>query len=232
MTAPPFDTPSGVLIGDFNNDGKVDIATANNAASTVSIRRGDGYADLSYVFEAVAELERKGLAYAAGGNVFGLTRGLRDRFGDRVRDTPISETAIVGAAGEIVWFDDEPLLPGRPYLLKLGTRTVQAQVAEPKYKINVNSLERLAATRLELNEIGVCNLSLDAAIAFDPYADNRELGAFIPHRTVGWARGRGGAFAERMADSSESASRATSMSSASLTPPPETRSGPISIWAA
>ncbi|HEY0649296.1 adenylyl-sulfate kinase, partial [Phenylobacterium sp.] len=90
----------------------------------------------------------------------------------------------------IVWFDDEGLLPGRPYLLKLGTRTVQAQVHEPKYKVNVNTLEKLAAKRLELNEIGVCNLSLAAPIAFDPYADNKDLGGFIlidriSNRTVG-----------------------------------------------
>lgn len=90
----------------------------------------------------------------------------------------------------LVWFDDEPMLPGRPYLLKLGTRTVSAQVTEPKHKVNVNTLERLAATRLELNEIGVCNLALDAPIAFDPYAENKDLGGFIlidriSNRTVG-----------------------------------------------
>ena len=79
----------------------------------------------------------------------------------------------------IVWFDDEPMLPGRPYLLKIGARTVSAQVAEPKYKVNVNTLEHLAARQLELNEIGVCNLSLDAAIAFDPYAENHDMGGFI-----------------------------------------------------
>ncbi len=90
----------------------------------------------------------------------------------------------------IVWFDDEPLLPGRPYLLKLGTRTVTAQITEPKHKVNVNTLEKLAATRLELNEIGVCNLALSAPIAFDPYAENKDLGGFIlidrlSNRTVG-----------------------------------------------
>jgi bifunctional enzyme CysN/CysC len=79
----------------------------------------------------------------------------------------------------LVWFDEEPLLPGRPYLMKLGTRTVAAQVAEPKHKVNVNTLEELAAKRLELNEIGVCNLLLDAPVAFDPYAENHDLGGFI-----------------------------------------------------
>ncbi|MBJ7409134.1 MAG: sulfate adenylyltransferase subunit CysN [Phenylobacterium sp.] len=113
----------------------------------------------------------------------------------------ISRGDVLSAAGQppevadqfeatIVWFDDEPLLPGRPYLLKLGTRTVSAQVAEPKHKVNVNTLEKLAATRLELNEIGVANLSLSAPIAFDPYAENKDLGGFIlidrmSNRTVG-----------------------------------------------
>jgi bifunctional enzyme CysN/CysC len=90
----------------------------------------------------------------------------------------------------LVWFDDEHMLPGRPYLMKLGARTVSAQVTEPKYKINVNTLEHLAAKRLELNEIGVVNLSTDAPIAFDPYAENKDLGGFIlidriSNRTVG-----------------------------------------------
>ncbi len=79
----------------------------------------------------------------------------------------------------IVWMDDEAMLPGRPYLMKLGARTVGASISEPKHKINVNTLEKLAAKRLELNEIGVCSLSLDAPIAFDPYVDNRDLGGFI-----------------------------------------------------
>ncbi|MDO8911867.1 MAG: sulfate adenylyltransferase subunit CysN [Phenylobacterium sp.] len=79
----------------------------------------------------------------------------------------------------VVWMDDEAMLPGRPYLLKIGTRTVGASITEPKYKVNVNTMEHLAAKRLELNEIGVCNLSLDAPIAFDPYAENRDLGGFI-----------------------------------------------------
>ena len=81
--------------------------------------------------------------------------------------------------GNLVWMSDEPMLPGRPYLLKVGTRTVGASFAAPKYKINVNTLEHLAARTLELNEIGVCNLSLDRSIAFDAYDANRETGGFI-----------------------------------------------------
>jgi bifunctional enzyme CysN/CysC len=79
----------------------------------------------------------------------------------------------------IVWMADEPMLPGRPYLLKIGTSTVGATVTEPKYKVNVNTLDHLAAKKLELNEIGVCNIALDRPVAFDPYATNRETGGFI-----------------------------------------------------
>jgi bifunctional enzyme CysN/CysC len=90
----------------------------------------------------------------------------------------------------LVWMDDEPMLPGRPYLLKIGAQTVQATITEPKYRVNVNTLEHTAAKRLDLNEIGVCNLSLGKPIPFTPYAENRDLGGFIlidriSNRTVG-----------------------------------------------
>jgi bifunctional enzyme CysN/CysC len=79
----------------------------------------------------------------------------------------------------VVWMDENAMLPGRPYLLKIGARTVGATVAQPKYKINVNTLEHTATTTLELNEIGVCNLSIDRPVPFDPYAENRDMGGFI-----------------------------------------------------
>ena len=79
----------------------------------------------------------------------------------------------------LVWMSPEPMLPGRSYLLKLGTRTVSATVAHPKYKVNVNTLEHAAARTLELNEIGVANLSLDRPVPFDPYSANRDTGGFI-----------------------------------------------------
>jgi len=79
----------------------------------------------------------------------------------------------------IVWMTDEPLLPGRPYLLKIGTRTVNATITEPKYKVNVNTMEHLAAKQLELNEIGVCNIALDRPVPFDAYTVNRDTGGFI-----------------------------------------------------
>jgi bifunctional enzyme CysN/CysC len=79
----------------------------------------------------------------------------------------------------VVWMHDDSMLPGRPYLMKIGTRTVTASIAEPRYKVNINTFEELAARTLELNDIGVCNLSVDQPIPFDPYKENRETGGFI-----------------------------------------------------
>jgi bifunctional enzyme CysN/CysC len=79
----------------------------------------------------------------------------------------------------VVWLGDEPMLQGRTYLMKAGARTVSATVTPLKHKINVNTLEHTAAERLELNDIGVCELELDQPIAFEPYAENRALGGFI-----------------------------------------------------
>lgn len=82
-------------------------------------------------------------------------------------------------AASVLWLDEAPLLPGRPYWLKIGPRTVVASISEIKHRIDVNTQERLAAKRLQLNEVGYCNLSLDEPIAFEPYARNRVLGGFI-----------------------------------------------------
>jgi bifunctional enzyme CysN/CysC len=79
----------------------------------------------------------------------------------------------------IVWMQDEPMMPGRAYLMKVGSRTVSATVSDIKYKVNVNTLEHLAAKQLALNEIAVCTLSIDRPIAFDPYDAVRETGGFI-----------------------------------------------------
>ncbi len=79
----------------------------------------------------------------------------------------------------IVWMADEALIPGRGYWLKLATQTVSASIAAPKYSINVNTLEHLAAKALELNEIGVAEVTTDRPLAFEPYADSRTLGGFI-----------------------------------------------------
>jgi bifunctional enzyme CysN/CysC len=79
----------------------------------------------------------------------------------------------------IVWMSDEKLIPGRGYWLKLATQTVTATVAQPKYEVDVNSFEHLAAKTLGLNGIGVCEVTTDRPIVFEPYHESRELGGFI-----------------------------------------------------
>jgi bifunctional enzyme CysN/CysC len=102
-----------------------------------------------------------------------------------------SPSAVAGQfEATLVWMDDEPLPPGRSYLLKIGARLVGASVTEIKHRVNVNTLEHTAAKRLELNEIAHVNISLDQAIPFEAYADSRDLGGFIlidriSNRTVG-----------------------------------------------
>lgn len=97
---------------------------------------------------------------------------------------------VIAASGEppqvadqfeatVVWMADEALKPGRAYWLKIGTQTVSATLQAPKYEININTLEHLAAKTLELNAIGIAELTTDKPIVFEPYADNRALGGFI-----------------------------------------------------
>jgi len=102
----------------------------------------------------------------------------------------ISRGDVIAAANEpvpvsdqfeatVVWMGEAPMLRGRNYLMKIGAKTVTATVAPLKYKVNINTLEHVAADKLELNEIGVCELELDRVIAFEPYTTNRDLGGFI-----------------------------------------------------
>ena len=79
----------------------------------------------------------------------------------------------------VVWMNESPMLRGRSYLMKIGTKTVTATDSPLKHKINVNTLAKVAGSKLELNEIGVCQLELDRPIAFDPYEVNRDTGGFI-----------------------------------------------------
>ncbi|MGH6855920.1 MAG: adenylyl-sulfate kinase, partial [Aestuariivirga sp.] len=81
--------------------------------------------------------------------------------------------------GDILWMGDEPMLPGRSYIVKAGTSQVPGTIEALKYKVNVNTMEHVAAKSLTLNEIGICNLELDRPIAFAPYTENRDLGSFI-----------------------------------------------------
>jgi bifunctional enzyme CysN/CysC len=78
-----------------------------------------------------------------------------------------------------IWMDDQPMVPGRAYWLKLAAQTVSASVQPPKYVVNVNTLDHLAAKTFDLNAIGVAEMATDRPLVFEPYASNRSLGGFI-----------------------------------------------------
>ncbi|WP_028035550.1 sulfate adenylyltransferase subunit CysN [Chelativorans sp. J32] len=82
-------------------------------------------------------------------------------------------------AANVVWFDEHPLLPGRMYLLRTETEEVSATVTHLKHRVNINNFAHEAAKSLDLNEVGVCNLSLQAPIVFDSFKENRSTGSFI-----------------------------------------------------
>ena len=83
----------------------------------------------------------------------------------------------------LVWMDEHEMLPGRSYVMKIGTQTVNATVQHPKYRVDVNSIEQLAAKTLQLNDIGVCSLTTDKRVVLEAYDDiergGHELGGFI-----------------------------------------------------
>ena len=79
----------------------------------------------------------------------------------------------------LVWMDEADMVPGRAYWLKIGTQTVSATIHQPKYEVNINTQEHLATKTLDLNAIGVANITTDREIPFSAYADNRDLGGFI-----------------------------------------------------
>ncbi len=79
----------------------------------------------------------------------------------------------------VVWMHEDPLLPGRSYLIKAGSTTAPAQISEVKFKVNVNTLQQEPGKTLELNEVGVCHISATKPIPFDPYRENRGTGNFI-----------------------------------------------------
>jgi bifunctional enzyme CysN/CysC len=79
----------------------------------------------------------------------------------------------------VLWMNEQPMLPERSYLMQIGTAAVPAQATELKHKVNVGTFEHVAAKHLDLNEVAVCNFALDRPVAFEPYAESRDLGGFI-----------------------------------------------------
>jgi len=99
--------------------------------------------------------------------------------GDVIASAEAAPESATQFQATIIWMHDEPLLPARSYLLKIGSVTANATIMPIRHRINVNTLEKLAAETLELNDIGVCELQVDRPVVFEPYADSRTLGGFI-----------------------------------------------------
>lgn len=112
-----------------------------------------------------------------------ITLTLKDEIdisrGDVISTTETPASTANQFESTIVWMHEEPLLPGRQYLLKCGTSTSTATITDIKHEINVDTLEHIASKKLEINNIGNCNINLDRQIAFDNYDDNRATGSFI-----------------------------------------------------
>ena len=121
------------------------------------------------------------LAQAGAGRAVTLT--LQDEIdisrGDVIAAADAPPEVADQFAVHLLWMGEQALLPGRPYWLKIGARTVGASITEIKHRVDVNTQEHLAAKLLDLNEVGYCNLHLDQPVPFEAYADSRELGGFI-----------------------------------------------------
>jgi bifunctional enzyme CysN/CysC len=102
-----------------------------------------------------------------------VSRG--DVLADVASPAPVADQFEV----DLVWMSEHEMLPGRSYLIKLGTQSVPGSFSKPKYRVNVDNLDRLAATKLGLNDIAVCTLSLDRPVPFDPYRENRQMGGLL-----------------------------------------------------
>jgi len=112
-----------------------------------------------------------------------VTLTLEDEIDVSRGDIIVSSTAPCGESDQfqarILWMNDDAMMPGRQYILKSSTQSAMLTLGKLKHRIDVNTLDHLPAKTLELNEIGVCNISLDKRIAFDPYNENRTMGGFI-----------------------------------------------------
>jgi bifunctional enzyme CysN/CysC len=173
---PDFRGFAGMLVSGSVHPGDRIVAQPSGGESTVE-----------RIVTADGDLER-----AVAGQSVTLT--LTDEI-DISRGEVIAGADVPASVGEqfeatVVWMAEEPMLRGRSYVMRVGTATATATIAPLKYKLEIDTLDHLAAERLELNEIGVCEVELDRAVAFDPYSSNRDMGGFvlidrITNRTLG-----------------------------------------------
>jgi bifunctional enzyme CysN/CysC len=164
-----------IASGSIRRGEEVISARSGRASRVASIVDGDGDLEFAAAGQAVS-LTLTDEIDVSRGDVL-ATPGARPEVADQV-------------AAHVLWMAEDEMLPHRQYLVKIGTETVAGQVTALKHKVDVNTLEHVPARTLSLNEIGYCNLSLSAPVAFDPYRENRDTGSFIvidrmSNRTVG-----------------------------------------------
>lgn len=99
--------------------------------------------------------------------------------GDVIASPDAAPSTSDQVAAKLIWFDEEEMLPGRAYTVRCGSQTTTATVSALKYKLNVDNLDHVAGKTLEMNEVGLCNLSMTRPLVFDPYGANAETGSFI-----------------------------------------------------
>ena len=150
--------------GSINAGDEIVVATSGRAARIARIVTAGGDLDTAYAGDAVT-LE--------------LADNVDAGRGDLLVDPQNRPQVADQFTAHLIWMSEERLLPGRSYLMKISGRTLPATVTEIKHNLDVNTLGKLAAKTLGLNEIGYCNLATAEAIAFDPYAENRATGSFI-----------------------------------------------------
>lgn len=152
-----------IVAGRLRKGDSVRIQPSGHLSRVSRIVTGDGELDEAIVGQSIA---------------VALEDQIDVSLGDLI--VPAAQPAEVSDQFEatVIWMNDTPLLPGRSYSLKIGAKPVTATINPLKYKLNPSNLQRLAAAKLDRNEIGVCNLHLDRPIAFDPYRVNRATGGF------------------------------------------------------
>ena len=153
-----------IVSGSIRTGDEIVVASSGRGSKVVRILSGD-----------------EDVASAAAGEAVTLT--LADEIdiarGDLLSRSDSRPEVADQFTAHIIWMSADALLPGRSYLMKIGSRTTPATVTELKHRIDVNTLEKLAAKTLALNEVGLCNLATSMPIAYDSYAENRDTGAFI-----------------------------------------------------
>jgi bifunctional enzyme CysN/CysC len=150
--------------GRVNVGDSVSILPSGQSTSVKSIIAGAGTVDTAEAGDAVTITLADEIDIARG-DMLAATRD-RPQVADQL-------------AAHLVWMSSDRLMPGRSYLIKLNHNVVTATVTEIKHQLDANTLSKLAAKTLSLNEVGVCNLSISRPVAFDAYGDNRDTGAFI-----------------------------------------------------